>query len=167
MKLIIITLIVILLSAISCTNPFAPKLSDQGGSEMLGDQRTVEGLFANFRYAYIFKDTVVYGNLLADDFTFSYMNYEKGSENTWGREDDMLTTSRLFSAALSLDLFWNEVITSAGDTSEQSISRGFILSITFSPTDIARVYGRVNLQIRRPNTTSVWKIVYWRDESNF
>lgn len=152
---------------VACTNPFAPSLSDTEGDALLGDQRTVEGLFTNFRYAYIFKDTVVYGNLLAPDFTFSYIENEKGTENTWSREEDMLTTSRLFNAAQSFDLFWNEVITSAGDTSEQSISRGFILTINFSPTDITRIYGRVNLLIIRPNTQSEWKILNWRDESNF
>ena len=57
----------------SCENPFSPKLAGNIIEEtVLGDQTTVDGVFKNFRYAYIFKDTLVYGNLLTDNFTFIY-----------------------------------------------------------------------------------------------
>jgi hypothetical protein len=151
----------------SCTNPFAPSLSLGGGGAVLGDQHTVEGLFQNFRYAYVFKDTLTYGRLLDRTFTFVYRNYDQGVDVTWGRDEDMLATQGLFSAAQQLDLVWNDVVLADGDSLLQNISRGFNLTITFNPSDILRAQGRVNLRIARTSTADPWKIVRWRDESNY
>ncbi len=153
---------------LSCTNPFAPKLSDKLPTITgLGDQHTVEGIFQNFKYAYQFKDTLTYGQLLAPDFTFTYRDYDKGIDNSWGRDQDMLTTAGLFQAAQRLEIVWNEVVTSIGDSVVKDISRGFNLTITFSPTDVLRLNGRVDLRLRRQSANDVWKIVRWRDESNY
>lgn len=152
----------------SCINPFAPSLDESNSnSDIIGDQKTVEGLFQNFRYAYVFKDTLVYGNLLADDFTFIYWNYDQGTNQTWGREEDMRSTAGLFQAAQNLDLIWNEVVISIGDTLIKDISRGFILNIIFNPADVIRLQGRVNLRIKRNTADDDWKIIIWRDESNY
>lgn len=152
----------------SCINPFAPSLDKSNtNNDIIGDQKTVEGLFQNFRYAYVFKDTLVYGNLLADDFTFIYWNYDQGTNQTWGREEDMRSTAGLFQAAQNLDLIWNEVVISIGDTLIKDISRGFILNIIFSPADVVRLQGRVNLRIKRNSADEDWKISIWRDESNY
>ena len=150
----------------ACTNPFAPKLTD-GRQEIIEDQKTVDGVFANFRYAYIFKDTLVYGRLLADNFTFTYHNYEKNIDVSWGRTEDMLTTAGLFNAAQSLDLIWNQVVISIGDSLRLNITRGFTLNITFDPTYSEEIVGRVNLTLARTNPDSVWLIERWIDESNF
>lgn len=158
---------IIVLAIVSCTNPFAPSLADGAlDSPVLGDQHTVEGVFQNFRFAYVFKDTLTYGALLEKAFTFVYRNYDKGVDMTWGRDEDMRATYNLFSAAQQLDLVWNDVITAEGDNLTQNISRGFNLTITLSPTDVQRAQGRVNLRLERPDPESVWKIVRWRDESN-
>ena len=164
LKYCIISLILI----IGCTNPFAPKLSDkpEEGS-ILGDQTTVDGVFQNLRYAYQFKDTLIYGNLLNDDFRFKFTNYETSMDESWGRDEDMLTTSRLFQASKSIDLTWNDVTNEIGDSVLKDISRGFNLNVVFSSNDIINVYGRVNLRITRKTTQDEWKISIWRDESNF
>ena len=163
--------ILFILSAILCIascNPFAPALSDKDdNSTTLGDQRTVEGVFQNFRYAYQFKDTLSYGRLLAPEFTFIYSNYDDGIDNSWGRDQDMISTAGLFQASQNLDLVWNDIVISTGDSVLQDISRGFNLSITFSPTDIIRLQGRVNLRIRRATPQEPWIISRWRDESNY
>lgn len=152
----------------SCTNPFAPALStEQGSAPSIGDQTTVEGVFQNFRFAYVFKDTVTYGKLLDRGFSFVYRDYDKAVDVTWGRDEDMIATQGLFNASQQLDLVWNEVVVADGDSLGQNISRGFNLSITFSPTDVIRAQGRVNLRIERPAATAPWKIVRWRDESNY
>jgi hypothetical protein len=156
-----------LASMMSCVNPFAPSLDRSGGDNVLGDQRTIEGLFQNFRYAYLFRDTLTYGRLLARNFTFVYRNYDQGIDVTWGRDEDMLATHGLFTAAQQLDLVWNDVIIADGDSLSQNISRGFNLTITFNPADILRAQGRVNLLVERPSATEPWKIVRWRDESNY
>jgi len=152
----------------SCFNPFAPRLATSSSSSaLLGDQRTVEGVFQNFRYAYIFKDTLAYGQLLAPEFTFVYRNYERNVDMTWGRDEDMRSTSGLFQTSQNLDLVWNEVITTIGDSLTSDVSRGFTLTITFNPSDVIRLDGRVNLRIARDSPQEVWKIRRWRDESNF
>ncbi|MEY5130316.1 MAG: hypothetical protein RL734_383 [Bacteroidota bacterium] len=88
----------------SCTNPFAPKLSDTPlGENVFADQKTVDGIFQNFRSAYLYKDTLAYGRLLDKDFIFIYRNYETGVDGTWGRDQDMFTTSGLFNATQNLD----------------------------------------------------------------
>jgi hypothetical protein len=96
-----------------------------------------------------------------------YRNYDKGIDVTWGRDEDMLATHGLFNAAQQLDLVWNDVVIAEGDSLAQTISRGFNLTITFNPSDVIRAQGRVNLKIERPTINDVWKIVRWRDESNY
>jgi len=167
MKQLMLLSCVIMLCMVSC-NPFAPAISDdEGENTTLGDQRTVEGVFQNFRYAYLFKDTLTYGRLLAPEFTFIYRNYDAGIDNSWGRDQDMIATAGLFQASQNLELVWNDIVLTTGDSVLQDISRGFNLSITFSPTDIVRLQGRVNLRIRRNLPTEPWIITRWRDESNY
>jgi len=159
---------IFLLFANSCTNPFAPKLSENKPiGSILGDQRTVKGLFDNFRYAYMFKDTLVYGSLLDNNFRFIFRNYENGIDESWGRTEDMITTSRLFLASKSIDLTWNDVTNSVSDSILMDISRAFNLTIVFSTSDIVNVFGRVNMRIARKKADDNWKIIMWRDESNF
>ncbi|NQW30436.1 MAG: hypothetical protein HQ472_07985 [Ignavibacteria bacterium] len=151
-----------------CTNPFAPALGkDDGSAPVIGDQRTVEGVFQNFRFAYVFKDTLTYGKLLDRQFAFVYRNYDKSVDVTWGRDEDMLGTFGLFNASQQLDLVWNDVIVAEGDSLTQAISRGFNLTITLTPTDVIRAQGRVNLRLQRTKSTDIWKITQWRDESNY
>jgi hypothetical protein len=153
---------------VSCINPFAPKEIDSLSVDAaLGDQTTIDGVFQNFRYSYNFKDTVVYGKLLAEDFTFIFRNYERGVDVSWGREEDMISTYRFFNASQSLDLIWNDVIVSAGDSISRELSRGFTLTIVFNPADIVRVQGRANFQLFRDAADQPWLITTWRDESNY
>lgn len=167
-KNIIISLLFQALVLVSCTNPFAPELADlKSEKPLFSDQTTIQGVFDNFRLAYQFKDTMLYGKLLDDNFVFSYRNYDKGIDNNWGRNEDMITTNGLFRAAQSLDLIWNDVIISAGDSLIQDISRGFTLTIVFNPNDIISVQGRVVLTMKRDSVSRPWKIAVWRDESNY
>jgi hypothetical protein len=78
----------------------------------------------------------------------------------------MISTAGLFNASQALELVWNDIIVSSGDSSLMDISRGFNLTITFNPSDIIRLQGRVNVRIRR-DSTDIWRIIRWRDESNY
>ncbi|MBI5326045.1 MAG: hypothetical protein HZB41_12365 [Ignavibacteriae bacterium] len=154
----------------SCNNPFAPKISDHiNNLSLISDQKTIEGVFQNFKYAYNFKDTLVYGRLFDYDFTFVYRNYDLGIDNSWGRDEDMLTTFGLFQASQSLDLTWNDVVTSIyqQDSLSADISRGFTLSVVFSSSDFIRVQGRGFFKLSRKSLNDKWKIKLWRDESNW
>lgn len=151
-----------------CLNPFAPRLAEKAAEEgLLADPRTVEGLFQNFRYAYVLRDTVVYGRLLDSAFTFTYRNYERGVDVTWGRAEDLQATAGLFRAAQHIELVWHEIVASYGDSVQQDVSRSFALAITFSSADIARIYGRATFRLRRGRPEEPWRILRWRDESEY
>ncbi len=79
----------------------------------------------------------------------------------------MKTTYGLFQNAQRLDLIWNNIILSSVDTLTANIVRGFNLTITFNPTDVIRIDGRVNMALERKTNDSKWQISRWNDESNF
>jgi hypothetical protein len=167
---ILLTLAAVLASLFLITcNPFAPELDKdiKSGSFITGDQRSIEGLFQNFKYAYTFKDTLLYGKLLNDEFTFLFRNYDKGIDETWGRDEEMQITNRLFLNSQNLDLIWNEIFSQSGDSTEINVIRYFNLTITFNINDIIRIDGKVNLTLFRGDPNEVWKIKSWRDESNY
>lgn len=149
----------------SCDNIFSPSLDDSTPSSILTDQKTIEGLFQNFKYAYTFKDTTVYGNLIAEDFVFIYRDYESGFDVSWDRPTEMRTTNGLFQSAQKLEIIWNNIIFQGGDSLEQNVKRSFNLTITFNPSDITRVNGFVDMNMRRNSSDDIWKIQRWRDES--
>jgi hypothetical protein len=152
----------------SCTNPFAPKLGDsQDDTTPISDQTTIEGLFQNFQYAYSFKDTLIYSNLISSDFTFTYRDYEQGYDVNWGRDEEMRTTNGLFESAQRLDLIWNNIVLSTIDSLNANIVRSFNLNITFNPTDVVRIDGRVNVSLEQDPSTKIWHMTRWIDESNF
>lgn len=157
----------IILSA--CTNPFAPKFEEEidGGGPPISDQTTIEGVFQNFQYAYTFKDTLIYGNLISSDFVFTYRDYENGYDVSWGRDEEMRTTYGLFQNSERLDLIWNNILLSTIDSLDANIVRSFNLNITFNPTDVVRVDGRVNLLLKQDAESKKWRITRWIDESNF
>lgn len=153
----------------SCTNPFAPKLDTDfdSGVPPISDQTTIEGVFQNFQYAYTFKDTLIYGNLISNNFTFTYRDYENGYDVNWGRVDEMRTTSGLFQNSQRLDLIWNNILLSTIDSLDANIVRSFNLNITFNPTDVVRIDGRVNVSLKQDPVSKKWQITRWIDESNF
>ena len=148
-----------------CLNPFAPELDNQLSNEgsLISDLSDVEGVFQNFQYAYAFKDTLIYGELLAPDFIFSYRDYDRGVDVSWGRDDEMMVTYGLFQNSQRLDLIWNNIVSMSSDSTR--IIRSFNLTITFNPIDIIFVDGRVNLSLRK--NENKWQITQWVDESNF
>lgn len=149
------------------TNPFAPRLDKELGSEssLISDQSDIDGLFQNLQYAYTFKDTAIYGELLSDKFTFSYRDYDREIDVAWGREDEMRVTNGLFSNTERLDLIWNNIVAITSDSS--SVVRSFNLTITFNPTDVIFVDGKVNLSLEKNRELNKWEIITWIDESNF
>ena len=164
-----IALLAICVALLVSCNPFAPKIdtSSQNGDDAIADQSTIEGVFQNFHYAYTFRDTTMYGALLAQDFVFTYRDYDKVVDLSWGRDEDMRITSRLFDNAQSLNLVWNNILGFAGDSLRANVTRSFNLTVTFNPSDIVRVDGRVSLELQRTASTLPWKITLWKDESNF
>ena len=157
---------VLLSVASGCINPFAPGRDDSPG-ESACDPHTIEGAFQCFKAAYSFRDTALYGQLLDPNFVFVYRNYELGIDIAWGRDDEMRTTYGLFQNTQKIDLIWNNITSSAEDSTQIVVVRGFNLSIVFNPNDVERVDGYSNLTFIRSRVSDPWRIVRWRDESNF
>ncbi len=157
--------IVILLLSFGCTNPFAPALdrSPSTGDGIISDQKNIDGVFKNLQYAYAFKDTLIYSGLLNEKFNFTYRDYDLGADISWGKEEEMKVTYGLFQNSQRLDLIWNNIVTITEDSTR--IIRGFNLTITFNPTDIIYIDGKVNLELKKRD--SKWEILRWIDESNF
>jgi hypothetical protein len=162
-------LFLVLMLPLTACNPFAPAIDNDafGDNGLISDQTTVEGLFQNFRYAYTFKDTTIYGGLLAHDFTFTYRDYERNIDESWGRDEEMRITWHLFQSASNLNLVWNNVVGFSGDSLRSSVTRGFNLTVNFNPSDVVRVDGRVSLDLSRSDISRPWRISQWRDESNY
>ncbi|MCK5085867.1 MAG: hypothetical protein KAQ90_00030 [Melioribacteraceae bacterium] len=149
-----------------CFNPFAPTLDENLGADgsFISPQTSIPGLFQNFQYSYTFKDTTIYGFLLNQEYSFIYRDYDIGADVSWGRDDDMKVTYGLFQNTERLDLIWNNIVSMTEDST--NIIRSFNLTVTFNPTDIVFIDGRVNLDLEK-NDLGIWKIVNWIDESNF
>ncbi|MCX8106262.1 MAG: hypothetical protein N3D80_10380 [Ignavibacterium album] len=154
---------------IGCTNPFAPTFDESVGDDKppISDQKDINGVFQNFQYAYTFKDTTIYGQLLTQDFVFTYRDYDQGFDVSWGRDDEMRTTLGLFQNVQRLDLIWNNIILLTQDSLTANVVRSFNLTIIFNPTDVIRVDGRVNLALKKNPENEKWQISRWLDESNF
>lgn len=152
---------------VSCINPFAPGWDDSETNGICPPLTEIDGVFCNFKNAYTFKDTSLYGTLIAPEFTFVYRDYERGVDVSWGRDDEMRSTYGLFQSAQTILLLWNNIVASSGDSISQTIIRGFSLTITFNPADIVRVDGYANLTFQKRPDDQHWQIVRWRDESNF
>jgi len=148
-------------------NPFAPELDNSDSDDtFIGSQRTIAGVFQNWKYAYNFKDTLIYGKLIHPDFIFEYMDYEQQIQKTWNRESDLRSTNNLFKSSSYINLTWNEDLIEYGDSLSKDALRSFSLQISF-PNSITRLYGRANISLKRDSIEGDWQIIRWVDESNY
>ena len=154
------------IAALCSCNPFSPSI-DNTLSENKVSADSVGGFFEIFREAYQFKDTTVYGKLLAPDFVFSYRNYDRGLDLEWGRDEEMQATGSLFESSESLDLLWGDVLDSSGTDTIFDITRAFSLDVTLNPSEILHVDGRAIFTLIRSTKNDPWQAIRWRDESNF
>jgi hypothetical protein len=155
------------LTTLSCLNPFAPKLETGLAAGTCSDFTNVEDLFCSFRNAYSFKDTTLYGALIAPEFTFIFTDYDHAVDVSWGREDEMRVTYGLFQNVQSLTLIWNAEVQLSETDTLRTVERGYNLTVTFNPSDVVRVDGYADLTFVRPTSRDNWKIARWRDRSNF
>jgi hypothetical protein len=163
---LVASILVIAFLGSGCLNPFAPGL-DETAAESTCDPSTIDGVFQCFQAAYTFRDTTLYGQLIASEFVFIYRDYDLNIDVTWGRDDEMRTTYGLFRNAQKLDLIWNNIVNTAAESTRVTVVRGFNLTVVFNPSNVERVDGYANFVFSRGNTADPWRIVSWRDESNF
>ena len=153
--------------AASC-NPFAPAIGEGDAfGDLLGDSRTVEGFFTNFRYAYELRDLSLYEPLIDSSFVFVYRDFAAGIEREWGFSQELESTRRLFENAIMVQLQWNQVISLQvlENNTRTAVVRSFNLTIGLEGGEVFRGDGNVNFSLVRMDTTQAWRLRRWRDES--
>ncbi len=162
-----LTAMILLLPA---CNPFAPALEDivVDKNAVLGNRKTIAGMFDWFRASYELRDTLLYGQMLASDFQFSYLDFTNNNLVYWDRDIDMRTTYNLFRAAKSTTVQWQHYV--SADTLSDTLAgmeRYFNVTIVLDDQQIFRSTGSARLQMRRKSAQDFWQIVSWFDKSDF
>ncbi|NOZ62681.1 MAG: hypothetical protein GXO74_13500 [Calditrichaeota bacterium] len=152
-----------------CVNPFAPKLekSDQQGL-IITEQKTPDEVLQNFKYAYVFKDSVLYADLLDSSFVFIFFDPEEqssGSFMSWGRDVDLTTTGRLFRNFDVIDLIWNSTVYSILEEDRAEMSKSFHLTLSKDNESIS-VSGDAIFLFAKNQFDGKWRILQWKDESD-
>ncbi len=165
------TLLIPLFILFSCVNPFAPKETDEvhGISDIITDQRSPEDVLINFRYAYNFKDSLVYSDLLDNSFLFISKNYSTDpvTDITWGRDIDIKTTVGLFHHFQTINLMWGGTIFHyySDDSTESEIKKTFQLTLN-GGKDIPALNGEALFYFKKEEN-GIWRISRWEDLSTF
>ncbi len=156
-----------------CFNPFAPALDNSNGPPIvITPQRTTYEVLDNFVYAYTFKDSLVYADILDSSFVFVYFDPNIGGSGrfvSWGRDVDLKTTGQLFKKFDTITLTWNSTIyedtTFVNDTTIASIELSKTLQLgLFGKNEEYTLTGSAIFKFE-PCDDGKWRIVRWKDES--
>lgn len=97
----------------SCNNPFAPAQADniENQPPLLTNQETPDEVLINFRFAYTFKDSLVYSELFDSTFTFVSWNFNVSPAEpiNWGRDQELKVAGRMFGLINTLDVIFNVI----------------------------------------------------------
>lgn len=160
--------VVVLPFMLTACNPFAPAIGEGDPfGDLLGDPKTIEGYFTNFRNAYELRDLSLYEPLIDSSFVFIYTDFDTGIEREWGFGQELETTRRMFESVVEVQLQWNQIISrQVFDEGTRAIAvRSFNLGIGLDNGEVFRGDGNVNFLLTRADTTRAWKLRRWRDES--
>jgi hypothetical protein len=162
--------VILFLLFYSC-NPFAPEMVDlepEQTPEFI-NQKTPEGVLESFRFAYVFKDSLLYSDLLDSSFLFISKNYTTSPPSNWiwGKDVDIKTTIGMFRHFNILELTWG---TRTGpiynqDSTESKLRVNFQLILHEGSRTIAIMGEALYDFIKRTDTN--WRITRWEDLSSF
>lgn len=160
-----------LMVIIACFNPFAPKLDEQTDlTNVITEQLTPEEVLQNFRYAYTFKDSLLYSDVLAESFVFEYFdtNLEpSGGFRTWGRDVDLKTTGRLFRNFDVIELIWQDPLFTERDSTGTKERQFIRFNLNLFGADLNFILtGTAIFTFEKNGTDSKWRIIRWKDESD-
>ena len=179
-----ITAMALVIFIFGCKNMFAPALGDLDGGNSIyrTDQASPADVLHNFKYAYIYRDSLMYANLIDSEFVFVY--YQPSDESgtghydSWMRSVELRTTGRFLNAFSYIDLIWQTTLDSAfyemnGDVvlSERDtlfdaaniadLSRSYQLTLG----DYTTLIGDAEFRFRKGNDGK-WRILRWEDKYN-
>lgn len=175
MKQFFLIIFIILISILNaCRNPFAPALAgeDAAYSRLITPQTTPGEVLQNFQYAYTFKDSLIYSEVLDSTFKFRSIDYNEYPPKPieWARPTELRTTGGMFRWFRTLDVVWNTI--SIADTISRpdiaDISRGYVVEhyVTFTLTidggrAIPPLIGEVIFQFTQRDER--YYISFWED----
>jgi hypothetical protein len=150
-----------------CINPFAPPLTDKevNINLIITEQKTPDEVLTNFSYAYSFKDSLIYSDLLDSSFLFISKNYATNpvTDLTWGRDTDIKTTVGLFRHFQSLNLVWGSTIFEYMDSLKVNAELKKTFQLTLIGSDnIPTINGEAYFLFIK-NKSGIWKIKLWED----
>lgn len=178
MKYISLFFLFILVAFSGCENPFAPSLTnkDPNASLILTEQKTAEEVLINFSYAYNFKDSLIYADLLDSSFNFIFSNFgtDPVTQDYWGRDVDIKTTLGLFRWFQTINLVWDGTLENRftnQDSTEKIIWKSFKLTLV-RDAEISAISGEAIFTFKKtffapPDTSGIWRITSWLDKSRF
>ncbi len=151
---------------IHCVNPFAPKAVDEGVSysRLLTNQETPEAVLTNFRYAYTYKDSLIYSELFDSTFIFRSWDYNVTPPIPieWGRDIELRTTARMFRFFNTIDLIWNSTIYLYYDSTKTEAEMKKTFTLTFDGgKSIPTLNGEVIFKFIKRGKR--WYITLWED----
>ena len=170
----------VIMTAVSCVNPFSPASVDPSGLKPILEQDSVGAVLQNFKYAYEHNDIDVYEDCLDPSFVFRYTDQNLAGEIETieiprdGPSGDLERTSRLFDFfdEIRLDNWVPDSIGTEDVGGEQwpVYSVFFQLSVRDIDGDFGgesfEAVGIAEFKFRRSVVDGLWRIVFWEDRSS-
>jgi len=181
--LLFVAILTVLL-VFGCKNMFAPTLGDLDGGNSIYrmDQASPADVLHNFKYAYIYRDSLMYANLIDSEFVFVY--YQPSDESgtghydSWMRSVELKTTGRFLNAFNYIDLIWQTTLDSTfyEMNGEEVIFENDLWFETANIADISKSYqltlgdyttlvGDADFRFRK-GADGKWRILRWEDKYN-
>lgn len=153
---------------LGCLNPFAPRLTQsiEDVDFIVTEQQNPDEVLQNFKVSYIFRDSLLYSDLLDSNFIFTYYDPEIGTSGqnvTWTRDTELRTTGRLFRFFDVIDLIWHSSIYEI-EGKESKVEKAFDLTLVSSESNY-HITGRAEFTFKEC-WDGKWRITQWIEESN-
>ncbi|MDZ7369605.1 MAG: hypothetical protein ONB12_00365 [candidate division KSB1 bacterium] len=165
--------VIFLAAFLSCFNPFAPRLEKSSPQALfLTEQKSPDEVLQNFVYAYTFKDSLVYADLLDSSFVFVYFDPSLGGSGrfvSWGRDVDLKTTGQLFRNTETITLTWNSTIyqdTLYVGSQMVGIELSKTLQLYLSGSFGDYTFSGSAVFNFKKCSDNKWRITRWKDESS-
>jgi hypothetical protein len=170
---------VLLLAMCLCScNPFAPELEETSTLDnVITDQQSPKEVLQNFKYAYTFKDSLLYSELLAKSFVFEFFDPNQepvGGFKTWGRDVDLRATGRMFREFEVIELVWLDTLSSNTQTIPQNTGEPRVIelrrmrfNLNLLGSDFNYILnGTAAFSFEQDAEDAKWRIIRWRDDSD-
>lgn len=174
---IIFSAILLIICINGCLNPFAPKIEQSSDLEFLiTEQTTPDEVLTNFKLAYLFRDSILYSDIIDSSFTFYYFDTDidaAGIPLHWDRDTDLRTTGRIFRTFDIINLIWESTIftdTLDWDENQEAnkidLIKRFSLNLMQTTESLSfDLWGKASFTFERSPYDDRWRITRWTDES--